>query len=91
MKKKICMRWAYSVNEVQWVYVFLPRVIPLGHWMSDATRTCLSTPFMPDFSILAGSPQSDQYRKLQDRHTHTQIENRCVKITDERLSPKIKT
>lgn len=50
--------------------MFLPRVIPLGHWMSDATKTCLSTPFIPDFSILAGSPQSDQYRNLQP-HTHT--------------------
>jgi len=45
-----------------------PRVIPLGHWMSVATKTCLSTPFIPDFSILAGSPQSDQYRNLQCQH-----------------------
>lgn len=52
--------------------VFLPRVIPLGHWMSDATKTCLSTPFIPDFSILAGSPQSDQYRNLRT-HTHVSM------------------
>lgn len=45
---------------------FLPKVIPLGHWRSDTTKTCRSTPFIPDFSILAGSPQSDQYRKLQE-------------------------
>lgn len=51
--------------------VILPRVIPLGHWMSVATKTCLSTPFIPDFSILAGSPQSDQYRNLWDTHIIT--------------------
>lgn len=55
------------------VRAHVPRVIPLGHWMSEATRTRRSAPFMPDFSILAGSPQSDQYRNLQDRGvgTHT--------------------
>lgn len=53
------------------VCVVLPRVIPLGHWMSVATKTCLSTPFIPDFSILAGSPQSDQYRNLWDPHAAT--------------------
>lgn len=42
----------------------IPSVIPLGHWMSTVTRGRLSNPFIPAFSILAGSPQSDQYTKL---------------------------
>lgn len=49
----------------------VPKVMPLGHRISEATRTCRSTPFIPDFSILAGSPQSDQYRNLRDKDRGT--------------------
>lgn len=42
----------------------IPRAIPLGHWISVVTSCCLSNPFIPAFSIFAGSPQSDQYIKL---------------------------
>lgn len=43
---------------------YIPSVIPFGHWMSSVTSGHLSYPFIPAFSILAGSPQSDQYTKL---------------------------
>lgn len=45
----------------------IPRAIPLGHWISVVTSCCLSNPFIPAFSIFAGSPQSDQYIKLWSR------------------------
>lgn len=61
--------------------VVLPRVMPLGHWMSVATRTCLSTPFIPDFSILAGSPQSDQYRNLRYKHKQRCRSTVAIEIT----------
>lgn len=46
----------------------LPSVIPLGHSMCSDTRICRSTPFSPDFSILAWPPQSDQYINLRKMH-----------------------
>lgn len=45
--------------------LFLPRVMPLGHLMLSVTKATRSAPFSPLFSILASSPQSVQYMKLE--------------------------
>ncbi len=47
---------SYSFLCCSELHVFcpsLPKVIPLGHSMCSDTRTWRSTPFSPDFSILA--------------------------------------
>lgn len=71
----------YSLITNCWLHQIhpcLPRVMPLGQTTPSVTSTVRSAPFNPLLSILAFSPQSDQYMKLGNGNNELKTANQIT-------------